>query len=672
LMLGFTGNKVYLAVLFVLLLTLPIGASPQAADDNGGTVSLFDFGAGGRNIALGGAKAAVWGGSYALLWNPAGLDYLERGEINLFHTPLFDESCSYSSILCSYPFIEIGTISFGIQQLSIDGIERRDAGNLVLPGELSNKQTRYVLGFARPVYGGLSSGISLKLDRFELEPYSANGFGMDIGIGFQSGVKSPLVEGIAMGLSFSNVIEPTLKLVEGESGDPRGVRAGVAFWRPVFNGIEDRLLFAIDAEKSRYCETGMHFGCEYLLNDVLAVRGGYDSGFPTFGFGFFLYSIQVDYAFRDTDLESYHLFSVSYGFGPSKTERISRRERLREEEIRREIDKETSKYESSMITSSLEKGRASMDRMQFADAAAYFETVLLWEPENEEARKGKISANAYQLISRADSLFEKGRFAEALLDYRRGNRDLNSPEIEERVEFCERTISESDDRKEMIESMVSRALELYTNRQWQEASKVLRELLDLDPNHDIARSYFVKSESRLKEEYNRILQEIDLTIGKKRYSEAIEAVRIYLERFPGDIALEERLLRATRLREATEVAAGETVETETKEPPLSASEIQSIRSKYEKGVEYFKDGKFELAVSNWEEVWRKHPAFEKVEEFLIKAYQYWGMELYTRHDYNEALKVWSRIIEVDPGNEKAIRYIKRTREEMSRLERVAG
>ena len=101
---------------FIALTTMVLlfTAAAAAEDGSGGTISPFSMGAGSRSIGMGSTSAAVWGGSYSLIWNPAGLESIERAELSLFHTPLFDEDASYSSALASYPFLEAGTISIGL------------------------------------------------------------------------------------------------------------------------------------------------------------------------------------------------------------------------------------------------------------------------------------------------------------------------------------------------------------------------------------------------------------------------------------------------------------------------------------------------------------------------------------------------------------------------------
>ena len=153
-------NRLFRIIIIVSLTAGMSAIAPPrvlvAEDGTGGTISPFALGAGGRNTALGGASAAVWGGSYSLVWNPAGLVSVERGELALFHTPMFDGSCSYSTALVSWPLLDVGVISAGIMHLKIGDIERRDSDNMLAGSDLSNRQTRYILGFGRTIHGGPS------------------------------------------------------------------------------------------------------------------------------------------------------------------------------------------------------------------------------------------------------------------------------------------------------------------------------------------------------------------------------------------------------------------------------------------------------------------------------------------------------------------------------------
>lgn len=91
-----------------------------------------------------------------------------------------------------------------------------------------------------------------------------------------------------------------------------------------------------------------------------------------------------------------------------------------------------------------------------------------------------------------------------------------------------------------------------------------------------------------------------------------------------------------------------------------------------RGSEFFTGGQFEKAISDWEVVWSKRPRFEQVDVYLVRAYQYRGMELYVQRRYKDAIAVWNEILEVDPDNEKAVRYISRIRQELEKLEELTG
>lgn len=643
-----------------------------AEDGTGGTISPFALGAGGRNTALGGASAAVWGGSYSLVWNPAGLVSVERGELALFHTPLFDGLCSYSTVLVSWPLLDMGVISAGIMHLKIGDIERRDYGNMMTGSDLSNRQTRYILGFGKTIHGGLSGGISLKLDRYAQGEYSANGFGMDAGLGVRGKINSPLIDGMAAGINFFNIVEPVYTIVSEESGDPSGARGGIAMWRSMPGTLDDRLLFASDLVKSRYSETGLHVGIEYSINGMFAVRAGYDEGNATLGAGFRIHTVEVDYAFRDSDLESYHLFSISYGYGETSSQRLARRRKARDEEIQRKLVIETDRYETDLISSSMESGKRALENGRYDKATVYFEAALLWDPANTEARDGRNRAEGLIHIKRADSLFAGQMYPEALFEYRLGSQYSEHEEVRARIEACEKSIGEAENSRAILDRMISHSLELYTSRQWADASRAFEEILLIDPENGIAIQYHEKSIFRNREYYDSIIRDVEQTVSRMHYEKAAGLVHTGLEDFPRDKGLMSRLSEIERLKKNAEKKDLAATELSTFSPVLSSTKIKSLRPDYEMGVAFFTEGKYEDAIDSWEKVWKVWNSFEKVEEYLVKAYQFRGMDLYADHRYEEALEAWQKILVIDPRNEKAARYIRRTREEMGLLEGTRG
>lgn len=653
-------------IVFVLLAG---AAVPVFGHDGGvGTTSPFDLGAGGRRIAMGGAGAAVWGDSYALFWNPAGLSRIEYKEASLFHTSLFDESTTYSALALSHPLLDIGVFSFGIIQLRVGGIEQRDASNMLLEGEMRDTETRYELGFAREIAKGLSVGVDAKLDRFSQGPYSANGLGLDAGIGLETPGRSSAVDGIAIGLSIVNLIEPTIKLVERESGDPRGVLAGAAVWKSISQSLQDRLTIAVDVKKSQTSDAHLHFGAEYRVMDAFAARGGWDAGAPTFGCGVEVKRILFDYAYRGTELGGNHLFSLAMRFGASRSEERERAQRFRDEEMRRELDARIVSYESRSINSALDEAQASLARGDHAGAIDRFRGVLLWSPANELAQDGLRRASAALAIAAGDSLMASGRYAEALLSYREAQKNLTSEETADRILRCERRIQELSSTERMKNEMLATAIDRYASRDWDDAAAGFKEVLAVEPGNELARTYLARTDEKAHEEYERAIAGADRLAASGRFAAAIQSLTIELEKHPGDARLQAKIAEVARLQKNAELAASNAAAAKSRPAPVSAEERERLRPAYDRGIEFLAQADFARAIGEWEGVYRVDPQFEQVAGYLVKAYQYLGMEYYARHEYERALEIWNKILVVDPNNEKAIRYITKTREELSKLE----
>ncbi|MCX5753006.1 MAG: hypothetical protein NTW97_05090 [Candidatus Krumholzibacteria bacterium] len=105
---------------------------------------------------------------------------------------------------------------------------------------------------------------------------------------------------------------------------------------------------------------------------------------------------------------------------------------------------------------------------------------------------------------------------------------------------------------------------------------------------------------------------------------------------------------------------------------MSTDDLARLGQGYGRGIEFFTHGNFTRAIDEWEAVYRAAPRFKQVSEYLVKAYQYLGMEHYANHEYDRALEVWNKILSVDSDNEKAIRYINKTKDELSRLEGITS
>ena len=95
-----------------------------------------------------------------------------------------------------------------------------------------------------------------------------------------------------------------------------------------------------------------------------------------------------------------------------------------------------------------------------------------------------------------------------------------------------------------------------------------------------------------------------------------------------------------------------------------------LEPNYNKAMKYFNAGNFDKAIEVFLEVWRLDPDFHDVAALLSKAYLLLGMTAYSDGDYTEAIRLWEKVLAIDPGNSKARRYLTRVRKEVSELTEV--
>src|SRR5262245_3289124 len=121
-----------------LALTLLVAPPAWAAED-GGTRSVFAFGAGNRALALGGAFTALADDPSAPLWNPGGLGFVPRRQLAATGASLYglDVQEAFAGIVL--PDWRYGTLAFTFRHLGVGGIEGRDDRNSITDATLSDQ-----------------------------------------------------------------------------------------------------------------------------------------------------------------------------------------------------------------------------------------------------------------------------------------------------------------------------------------------------------------------------------------------------------------------------------------------------------------------------------------------------------------------------------------------------
>ena len=104
--------------------------------------------------------------------------------------------------------------------------------------------------------------------------------------------------------------------------------------------------------------------------------------------------------------------------------------------------------------------------------------------------------------------------------------------------------------------------------------------------------------------------------------------------------------------------------------PMTLSKYEEVESSYKTARELFEKGDLSQAVQHWEKVERLAPDYQSVRQYLIKAYKFVGIELYGQNNLSEAIVTWEKAIQLNPGNVEINDYIKRTRNEIRKLDEL--
>ncbi|MDD5492175.1 MAG: hypothetical protein PHV60_05795 [bacterium] len=207
-----------------------------------------------------------------------------------------------------------------------------------LPGSLSLAGTIKVL--RRGKIEELRKSV-LEFEEFDPEIQDGTGVGLDFGSLYQ------LNEQWNFGLMVADIFGTPVKYSQVTSNNidkpenteiinPR-VNAGVAFrpknlyyWKNKFLPLKNHWVFAADITDITNADEKLvgasffkklHLGAEYQTK-MLSLRGGFSSGYPSFGFGLNLWLLKLDYAFYGEELGLYagqiaewnHMVALSIGF----------------------------------------------------------------------------------------------------------------------------------------------------------------------------------------------------------------------------------------------------------------------------------------------------------------------------------------------------------------------
>jgi hypothetical protein len=292
------------------LLAVIILSFTSLAQDAGSTgLSFLKFGFGAKNIAMGDAGNALSNDVTSLFYNPAKLSINENSEIMLMHNEWIQDV--RSEVLGARTVIFGLPVAIGLNVTTISDIEVRTR-----PGEPEAIiDANYFFGSISTgfkVTDKIGTGLSLKYLYEGLLNDEATGFALDLGVYYLTPV-----EGLTASASVRNLGSMNQLRTE-ETKLPSEIRAGVSYERK----LTDNFDLLTGAEILKYFESTTHanLGLEVLYSKVLALRGGYQTGFEFRGFtagaGIKWGSLHFDYAFLpfSMGIGNANLFSLQFRF----------------------------------------------------------------------------------------------------------------------------------------------------------------------------------------------------------------------------------------------------------------------------------------------------------------------------------------------------------------------
>jgi hypothetical protein len=309
---------------------------------------FLNLGVGGRALGMGGAYCALARDVSATYWNPAGLVNLEYPQLMLMHTEQFAGVVKYDFGSFAVPFGPNKSLGLGLIRIGIDDIPvtrlRNPAfklGEIYVDADgdsvrneseidhtISDAEYALFLSYGVKRSNRFSLGANVKILHKGIGDHSAWGLGLDI-----AALYNP-IGNLNLGLNFQDI---TTTVLAWDTGTREiivpALKAGISyplvipivggFMSPAFDvdiRFEGRDYAAQFAAGPMSIDS--HFGWEYQMRELLALRLGADVGRFTVGAGISLPKLQIDYAFLSHDeLGETHRISARLGIEESKYRR---------------------------------------------------------------------------------------------------------------------------------------------------------------------------------------------------------------------------------------------------------------------------------------------------------------------------------------------------------------
>jgi len=434
-----------------------IAASPACVFGFGSApaFSVMNIGLGARGISMANAFTTIANDVTASYWNPAGLAQIKDVEASLAHNQWFLDSYFEYLSVC----LPLGTGTLGLNAIYVNMGEFDDidedgylTGEIIVPYSIGA-----LASYGMTFFDAVSAGASAKVINQVIGSDVLSSVMFDIGVIYKQG-----------DLLSVGAVAKNLGVGDGFSV-PTNIKGGVAI--DALRMENQKLLIAAEASYQPDVDLVFNFGVEYMLFDMIALRGGYslrpsETGLGSIaglsgGFGAEIGSFRLDYAFASYgNLGHNHIATLSFKYaGPDAPDEV-------EKEY---TEKEISKGED--ITAGLSLARFYYDEgveycklSNFVQAIKEFRKAKNLEPDND---------NIDRWIGYAETMLKKERAKEKRSEadelVQEAMKHMNSCEYSVALDILNRVMEIDKTNKKAAEYMEKAAaeiekIEMYTKR----------------------------------------------------------------------------------------------------------------------------------------------------------------------------------------------------------------
>ncbi len=618
-------------------------ASLYAQSGDAGREDLFYKGMGARILGMGGAAVAYADDPSVFYWNPAGLSLTDQQKAGFSLTTLFEGS-QYNNFCYVFPTLSTGYFGIGVARIGTNDIQVTDwNGNVFIeqPDTWSYWWGKLSLAYAVPVYRGLVMGLTFHANRQVLGTHSTNGFGFDFGLLYPIPAQSGLFHDFYLGISSNNLIQPRMKLGPTSETIPTIHRMGLAKIVQLREN-KDQLLLLTDLEMHQDRNSMMHIGFEYRYQSMAFLRLGFDNGQFAMGAGLKYNRFQIDYASGQLGDPGYfsrsNRITVQVFLGSSLTEQASRIEKEKLQEINRRTSQQMQAESQRIIRESLTSGKNYLEAKDYFNARLEFSRVLREDESHQEA---------IELLTKTteeEQALQKAREQELL------NQEIEKEKVQQDNAF--------------INQKFSQGLDALESGDFQKAIDEWREALEKDPDHPQLNQYITNAEQALRQEVNRMIANAKASIRNDNNSQAIQILARAKELSKGDAQLHQRVLQ--------EIA--------------NIDRLLKFYDNYQSGIKRYSNGEYKAAAQYFEQALQYAPQKERtrIQELYRGALArsegtktkptgnareayIRGVNLYKQGKFEEALKALEEAAELDPTNARIARDIENVKRRLNTI-----